>query len=376
MKIAQIVSTFPPYRGGMGNVAYYITDQLSQLKYNVTVFTPRQSKMDKDFTSFFKIFHLIPQFRFGNAAVVMQLVFRCWKFDVIHFHFPFIGAALPVALLKLLKGHKIKLIVHYHMDLVGRSWKKIIFKIYKKFILKLTISVADKVIVTSMDYAQESLIASYISKTPQKFFEIYNGVDVNFFQPKTRSFLLTQKYKLENKKVILFVGALDSAHYFKGINYLIKAFELLHRDDVKLVIVGEGDLKHVYQDLADSYRLSEQIIFTGYVPDKALVDYYNLSDIFVLPSIDKSEAFGVVLIEAMACAKPVVASNLPGVRNVVTKKVDGRLVKPKDAEGLAEQIKYLLENKNDAFKYGQAGRKKVEENYSWPRIVDQIIKLY
>ena len=137
MKIAQIVSTFPPYQGGMGNVAYYITDQLSQLKFDVTVFTPQQQKKDADFTSFFKLHHLYPQIKYGNAALVLQLFFRCWNFNVIHFHYPFIGAAIPIVLLKLLKRRKVKLILHYHMDLVGKGWRRLFFKLYNFCVFSL-----------------------------------------------------------------------------------------------------------------------------------------------------------------------------------------------------------------------------------------------
>ena len=376
MKIAQIVCSFPPYRGGMGNVAYFITDQLSQLKYDVTVFSPKQGHQDSDYVSFFKMCHLTPQLRYGNATLVLQLFFLCWNYQVIHFHYPFIGAALPIALLKLIRGKKIRLILHYHMDLVGRGWRKLIFKVYSKLIFKIMFLVSDKVIVTSLDYARASFISPFLKSQPEKFVEVANAVDVQFFQPKVKSLLLQKKFGVTGKKVILFVGALDSAHYFKGVNYLIRAFQVLKRDDLKLIIVGEGNLKHVYRDLADSYGLSDKIIFTGYIPDKALVDYYNLCDIFVLPSIDKSEAFGVVLLEAMACAKPVVASNLPGVRQVVSKKVDGRLFKPQAVDHLAEQINFFLDNPDEAVKYGQAGRKKVVKYYSWPIVVQDIIKLY
>jgi rhamnosyl/mannosyltransferase len=160
------------------------------------------------------------------------------------------------------------------------------------------------------------------------------------------------------------------------VNYLLKAVQLLNRDDFKLILVGDGDLKQVYLDLAQAFGIYDKVIFTGYVPDEELIRYYNLCDFFVLPSIDKSEAFGMVLLEAMACGKPVIATNLPGVRQVVDWKVDGRLAKPKDAEHLAEQISYFLDHPKEIEKYGEAGRKKVLEKYSWSTVVQQIISLY
>ena len=128
--------------------------------------------------------------------------------------------------------------------------------------------------------------------------------------------------------------------------------------------------------MADSFDLSKKIIFTGYIPDNELVDYYNLCDIFVLPSIDKSEAFGMVLLEAMACAKPVIATDLAGVRQVVEKKVNGLLVKPKNATHLAEQINFLLNHPDVARQYGQAGRQKVVGSYGWQTIADKLLEIY
>jgi len=376
MKIAQVVSTFPPYYGGMGNVAYQIADKLSDLKYEVTVFTPRRSFFDQDLISYFRIHKLLPIFKFGNAAEVLQIFWRLWDYPVVHFHYPFLGASLSVVLLKIFKRNKLNLTLHYHMDLVGRGWKSLIYKIYNLIFLPALARFSDKIIVTSSDYFKESLLSKYKEKFKEKFFEIPNGVDVDFFKPALPSLSLKKKYDLFDKKIILFVGALDSAHYFKGVNYLLKAIQMLNRSDVKLILVGDGDLKEVYINLAQSFGIIEQIIFTGYVPDEELIKYYNLCDFFILPSVDKSEAFGMVLLEAMACQKPVIATDLPGVRQVVEKKVDGRLVRPKDAEHLAEQIQFFLDNPEAVKQYGEAGLKKVLEKYSWKIIVKRIEELY
>lgn len=376
MKIAQVVSTFPPYHGGMGNVAYQIADKLSNLKYDVTVFTPRRGSFDHSLVSYFRISKLVPIFRYGNAAEVFQLVWRAWGYHVIHLHYPFIGACSGIILLKFLRQRKIKLILHYHMDLVGQGWKSYIFKLYNKIFLPILVKKSNKIIVTSRDYLAESLLAKYQTKYGYKIVEVPNGVDIDFFRPNLPDNILKERFDLKSKKIVLFVGGLDSAHYFKGVNYLLKAVQLLNRKDVKLILVGDGDLKQVYIDLAQSFDIHDQVIFTGYVPDGELIKYYNLCDFFILPSIDKSEAFGMVLLEAMACGKPVIATNLPGVRQVVSEKIDGRIVRPKDAENLAEQIKYFLDNPRQIIKYGNAGRIKVLGKYSWSIIVQKIIELY
>ena len=128
--------------------------------------------------------------------------------------------------------------------------------------------------------------------------------------------------------------------------------------------------------MVDSSGLNHQVIFIGYVPDQELVKYYNLCDLLVLPSIDKSEAFGMVLLEAMACGKAVLASSLPGVRQVVEVNVNGRLFKPKDADNLASHLNRLLDDKNDLVNFGANGRKIVEKDYSWKTITETLLKIY
>ena len=115
LKIAQIVSTFPPYRGGMGNVAYHLTDSLSRLGYEVVVFTPKTKLSDVNMQSYFKIHKLLPQFKFGNSAIVLQLAYHLLKFDLVHLHYPFLGASLGVILAKLIRGKKIKFILHFKL---------------------------------------------------------------------------------------------------------------------------------------------------------------------------------------------------------------------------------------------------------------------
>ena len=376
LKIAQVVCSFPPYRGGMGNVAFNLADCLSQLKQEVIVFSPKLSSLDHDIKSYFRIYKLAPQFKYGNSAVVLQLCYLLLKYDIVHLHYPFLGASLATLFSKILKGKRQKLVVHYHMDLVGRDWKSLVYRLYNSIFLPLLARFADRILVTSQDYLKTSLIYKYYLKYQNKFFILPNGVDLDYFRPKPRDTGLVNKYGLAGKKGILFVGALDSAHYFKGVNYLLKAFETIVSDNLRLIIVGAGNLLKTYKDMAVSFGLEKSVIFTGYIPDADLASYYNLADVFVLPSIDKSEAFGMVLLEAMACAKPVIASDLSGVREVVRKRVNGLLVKPKNSQQLSEQLDYLLKHPKIGLQFGLNGRRIVEESYAWKNITEQLLKIY
>lgn len=378
MKIAYVVSTFPPYRGGMGNVAYELAKHVALLQEDVAVFTPAYGKFDTDYKTIFSVYKLKSYIRYGNSAVIIQLLWRAWKYDILHLHYPFIGASLPCLLLKLLKGKKQKLIIHYHMDLVGRKFFKPIFLVYSRIIIPILMLVADHIFITSTDYAKSSSIAKYYNdpKLKHKFSVLPNGVDTTRFQPSTKLPSLVQRFDADGKLVIIFVGALDSAHYFKGLNYLINAVKSLDTDNWRLVVVGDGDLRQVYEQMSISFGLENKVFFVGYATDEELVHYYQVADLCVLPSIDRSEAFGVVLIEAMACGKPVIASDLAGVREVVKNKVCGRLVNPKDVVGLKNAITYFIKNQDQRLQYGLAGRQVAVDEYGWKSLGELTLNKY
>ncbi|OGY94688.1 MAG: hypothetical protein A2406_02595 [Candidatus Komeilibacteria bacterium RIFOXYC1_FULL_37_11] len=377
MKIAEVTSTFPPYKAGMGNVAYYNAWSLTTLGHDVTVFTTKykQNAFYSDEYPF-KVQRLGAWFKYGNAGILPQLFYKLHNFDVIHLHYPFFGGAEIIYFLDKIKD--LNLVVTYHMDVVGRGLASKFFKWHQNYVTPKILDRADKIIVTSYDYARNSNLKNRLEAEPEKFVEIPIGVNQLLFKPRYRDSKIIDQYDLYNKKVILFVGALDKAHYFKGVNVLIQAIKKLNaRDDFKVIIVGEGDLRQSYQSVVDSLGLSRKIVFTGFVSDDLLPKFYSVANMLILPSTDKSEAFGTVSLEAMASAVPVITSDLPGVRSVVEKKKTGLLVKPGNVDNLADMIEYLLKNPAVAKEYGRAGREKILEKYTWDKIttkLDDLIK--
>jgi glycosyltransferase involved in cell wall biosynthesis len=363
-KIAIITPVFPPYGGGIGRVAADDARVLSSAGFDIEVFSPLKN--------------LKPVFRFGNASFVPQLLWKIRKFDVAHLHYPFFGGAEIVWLAKKLGLFKGKIVITYHMDVVGSGWLGKIFAFHTKFIMPSIISSADKIIVTSIDYVKHSNIAEIIEKTAEKFVEIQIGVDDEFFHPAEKDAELLKKFNIADEKIILFVGGLDSAHYFKGLSYLLEAFKILVGDadlrPVRLIIVGSGNLKEEYEKMAERLGIKEKVIFAGSPSREDLPKFYNLADVFVLPSIDKSEAFGIVILEAMACGAPVVASELFGVRTLVSD--NGFLAEPKNADNLAEKINSILENEDLRKQMGANSRKNIEEKYSYKKVGGKLIEIY
>lgn len=306
---------------------------------------------------------LQPLVEYGNAACIPQIFWKLKDYDVWHLHYPFLGATLAVVLAKLV--WKKKLVVTYHMDLVGGGLFHLFFRAYTACILPLIMKSADRILVTSYDYAESGRLKKLFFQYREKISELPNSVDTAVFAPRQCGEYLQNRYRLSSKtNVILFVGGLDSAHYFKGVDILIEAFSTLTDPTLCLVIGGDGDLRTMYERQAHASSRSHDIHFAGRISQDELPDYYAFADCVVLPSIDQSEAFGVVLIEAMACAKPVITTNLPGVRSVVRDGINGLLVEKKSVYALSQALTAMFADQEKMKVMGSEGKKIVEQRYS------------
>ncbi len=142
--------------------------------------------------------------------------------------------------------------------------------------------------------------------------------------------------------------------------------------DAELVIGGSGELIREYQSLAEQLGVSGSVNFIGFIEDKKLVRQYNACDVFVLPSIDKrQEGFGMVVLEAMACNKPVVVTDIVGVSEDVKKHKLGAVVRPGDTDGLSDAIIGVL---NGKMRY--KNREFVKKHYSWKKVGRAVSGLY
>jgi glycosyltransferase involved in cell wall biosynthesis len=321
MKIAQIVCVYPPYAGGIGTSAQQF-EKLLQKTHEVTTFHPQNIK---------------PLLQLGHGAFIPALYKKLSHFDAIFLHYPFFGTAEIVWLFKRLNPNK-KLVLYYHMDVAGLKPLAKVLSLPSLLTRNWLLKRADQIVCSSLDYIKNSQIKEFYLAHPEKFAEIPFGLD-------TKKFFPNHPHNNETKK-ILFVGGLDQAHYFKGVNNLIKACAGLAVKNWQLEIVGEGNLKDGYQALAQELEIADKTIFPGKLVADQLISAYQSAAVVVLPSINSNEAFGIVLIEALACGTPVVASNLPGVRSVFTNKQEGLIVEPGDVADLTNKLEEIL-NDND-----------------------------
>ncbi|MCP5007278.1 MAG: glycosyltransferase family 4 protein, partial [Planctomycetes bacterium] len=204
----------------------------------------------------------------------------------------------------------------------------------------------------------------------EKIIEIIPAVDSDMFVPLPKPADLMEKHKLHGKMTVLTVSRLVER---KGHDTILKALpQVLEAiPNLHYIIVGDGPDRENLKTLSKRLNLYTHVTFAGQVPDEALVKYYNLCDVFVMPnrevfnSTDSIEGFGITFIEANACGKPVIGGLSGGAVEAINDGVSGFLVDPLDKDKVAEKMIYLLQNVDAAGKIGKAGRKRAEEEFSW-----------
>jgi len=362
MNIAHVVSTSPPYEGGMGTVAGNLVNYLRKCGHEADLLSPGNG--------------LRPWFHYGNANVNPALLWNLQKYDVVHLHYAFFGGAEFVLFAKLFGMLKGKLVVHYHNDVVGVGIVKPIAWFDELFFLRPLFRRADAVIVLSATHLKHSKkLSQHYSVIQHKLHILPNGIDPERFLPREKHEELMARFQIPaDSTVVMFTGAIDRAHYFKGVEDLMKAFQIARAKNAKLflLIIGGGDRKVRVEALARNLLPVGSFVFTDRVSNQALPRFMSLGDMFVLPSYEV-ESFGIVLIEALACGKPVIASDLPALDEVV-KDEFGIRFKRRDVDDLAAKI--LCMSERDLKAMGMAGREYVSQHFTWEKIVRKLEGIY
>ena len=282
--------------------------------------------------------------------------------DVIHAHLP---NATCFWLLFLPTTNKSKLILHWHSDVIGERPNlgiKLLYPFYRIFEIRL-LRKAHSIIVTSENYLHSS--------EPLKLF-----LDKCEVIP-----LGLENYALDIKKESQFeVGALCVGRltYYKGHEFLIRAFSILKHETLPLTIVGDGEERAKLKQIVNELGLQNRVRFLGQVDDATLNALIANCDFLVLPSIERTEAFGLVLLEAMRASKACVCTDVAGsgMSNVVQHEETGLVVSHSDAEALAQAIDYLATNPRANNEFGIQGRKRFLKQYQVQCVEEQVRAIY
>lgn len=203
-----------------------------------------------------------------------------------------------------------------------------------------------KLTVTISEFTKNKLLENY-PETKNRIFMLPNSIDTREFYPKNKSEALVKKYNLAGKKVIFTLTRLSSLEKYKGYDRVIEAMpQVLEKiPNVFYVIAGGGDDKKAILDLIKEKKLENHVALAGYLGQEEKIDYYNLADVFVMPS--KGEGFGIVFLEALACGKPVIAGNQDGSKDALLNGKTGILVNPEDVGAIAGAIVDILSGNAD-----------------------------
>jgi glycosyltransferase involved in cell wall biosynthesis len=375
MHIAHATATFFPYPSGTGRVCLLNALGAAGRGHRVTVLTSAPaSPVTAPDPPGLTVIRLKPLLRVGNAPLLPGLL-RPPACDVLHLHYPFVSGQEMLAL--VCAARRIPLVITYHQDLILSGMIGRAVMLHEATLGRWILTHAARLLVTSRDYFAASRIARFFTPDDPRVAEMPNGVDTARFHPGLDGRAIRDRYGIApDAPLALFVGGLDTPHYFKGVDVLLKALARLEIPDARLMLVGDGDLRLRYEHLAAELGIAARVTFCGRVPDADLPQHYAACDLLVLPSTTMGEAFGIVLLEAMACGKPVIASNLPGVRTVVDPGVDGLLAEPGSVDDLTVRLDDLIARRDQHAAMGQRGRDKAVRCYDWERINERLLDVY
>jgi glycosyltransferase involved in cell wall biosynthesis len=291
ISILQTPPRFYPFIGGVENHVYHLSKALVNNGYSVKIICANEPKFSNKKIDTITIERLKCLFKITNTPFTPSLPIKILqsRFDILHTHMPTPWSSdMSILIAKIMKK---KSIITIHNDMDKSSFiSKLVTKIYLYTFYKLTLKLVDKIIVINPNWETSFTATKNILKNhKKKIFFIPNGIDLSLFKQS--------RTNIQNKNKLLFVSLLDKYHSFKGIDYLLEAVKIVTNTnpDIKLSIVGEGELKKYYQEKSQKLGIQKNVIFIGEVKHIDLANYYNNASMFILPSTE-IEGFGIVLL--------------------------------------------------------------------------------
>lgn len=371
MKIALVSPYDSAYPGGVILHISYLERYFTKMGHEVKVIAPASKAISSFGDRFIPIGKPRPVPASGSICRVtispwvsskIKAVLERENFDIIHLHEPLMPM-LCTTVLRLSQTANVGTFHACHANFLGIPAYNLARPIGKWALRRWFRKLDGKIAVSkaAMEFACGHF-RGYYNIIP-------NGVDLDHFSPDVAPI---DKF-CDGKLNILFVGRLEKR---KGLNYLLEAFKQVKEEipDSRLIIVGPGTrLRRKYEKRVVGSGLKD-VIFTGLVPYEELPRYYKTADVFCAPATGR-ESFGIILLEAMAVGKPIVASNIEGYAGVVTHGVEGLLVPPRDVEMLAQALISLLTDQSLRQEMGVKGRAKALE-HSWEQIAQKVLNYY
>ena len=380
MKVLQL-GKFYPIRGGVEKVMWDLTRGLSErgIPCDMLCATLKSDPVDPPDQPRCRITPEGKEIRFNDfgrvicvpalakkAATMLSPAMVRWlrrhaaEYDIIHVHHPDPMAALALRL----SGYRGRVILHWHSDILSQ---KILLAFYRP-LQSWLIRRAEKIVGTTPVYVRES---PALRKVQDKVCYVPIGIQAVRFEENAA---ISLRNRYPGKKIVVSLGRLIP---YKGYDVLIDAAARLG-GDYQVLIGGKGPLQDSLQARLDALGLHGQVRLLGYVPDEMVPALYGACDVFVLSSVMKTEAFGIVQIEAMSCGRPVVATRIPasGVSWVNEDGVSGLNVEPGDPQALADAIRRICDDPQTWQRYAEEARKRFDRLFTAQMMIDKMTDIY
>lgn len=331
-------------------------DYFSEKGYDISLISMRDTKYK--YPKNVKLYVVEPPFK--NKLSYLMLIGKIKKLineikpDILHSHY-----ATSYGLLGMASG--------FHPFAIS-AWGSDIYEFpnlnkFNKILLKRILNSADAVCSTSYAMAEEM----------KKYYE--KDIAITPFGVDTNKFSCTIPVL---SKEFITIGIAKNLHKVYGVEYLVRAFADLcdewKADELRLLIVGDGSEKESLEQLSKELGISSKVQFTGNVDNDKVPEYLNKMDIVCIPSIN--ESFGVAAVEAAACSRPVIASNIGGLKEIVLDEFNGYLVEVQNSKDIKDKILNLLKDKNKLIEFSQNTREFILEKYDWESNAKIMEELY
>ncbi len=356
MHILHLYKDYAPVLGGIENHVKVLAETQAAAGHRVTVLVCASGAKSE-----VKTLHGVEVWKSGRLATVASmpislrqpLALMRMNPDIVHVQSPYPLGEVSAWILK----HRKPLVISYQSDVVRqRGW----LRAYAP-LLRRVLRHASRILVSSPRYLESS---PWLQPVRDRCAVVPLGVDHVRFHPPQLAYA--------GPPTLLFVGRL---RYYKGLDTLLQAMRDL--PDVRLRIVGTGEMETPLRALAAGLGIQERVRFEGDVPDAELPKVYTNATLFVLPANARSEAYGLVLLEAMASGLPCVTTEIgTGTSWIVQDGLTGSVVPPRNPEALACAISDLLAEPAALYEMGRAGRARVEGEFTQARMVERVIEAY
>jgi len=360
----------PPVKGGIEGHINLLANGLKERGVQVKILISNiRPKLEKAMINGIPVIMAPEMGRVSSAPLNPNFPFWLRKLgqaaDVLHFHFPNPTGELSF----LLSGLKKKTVVTYHSDIVRQT---VLGKLYYPFMNNFLKKV-DKIISTSPVYADTSKI---LSEFRSKCEVIPLGIDLAEYydqKPPDHSPVKFEGIKQGKKQfTILFIGKF---RYYKGVHVLIEAMKDI--EEARLLMIGTGPMEKYLRRSVSEFHVERKVRFLGEISDNEKIDYLHACDVLVLPSIYRSEAFGIVLLEAMACGKSIITTEMgTGTSFINQDGKTGLVVEPDCSQSLSQAIRFLMLNPDAKAAYGRAGKARVRECFSKELMIERTLAVY